>query len=260
MHLVNGPGDIRGANHRPIEAEHTFFSPPDVPFRMTHVLRIPLTSFQRNCIDEISKGDPERWAYKELHSRFRNWRDLVITLETDTVRQSLPKGPPPPAPEGVDFFEWQEERAKDPPVFIYHKQSDLVLDGINGDATLPEEGVWFEVRIPDAIWGFLPRGLAFQNLWNSTLNEHAKPGQEPQPTYATIGEWAEEILAKRLVQERIAADRSFKTQEEEDLYPGIGEELAPKPPPRPERTKSVIDPGRTGIDMRDPHRRRAWDR
>lgn len=227
---------------------------------MAHVLRIPLTADQRKWIDEFSKGQAERWVYKLLWHQFRKWRDDVITLETDSVRQPLPRAPPGRPPEGVDIRDWYDDQEARPPEFAYHRARDLVTGGLEDDSDLPEGSVWFEVRVADTIWPFVVRGLAFYNLWQKTLNDHAKPGQERQVVYATIGEWAEEMVAKRLVTERIAADRAFKTQEEEDLYPGIGEEMAPKAPPGPAREPGPRGIAGTGIDPHHPNRRRPWDR
>jgi len=227
---------------------------------MAHTLRIPLTADQRRWVDKFSKGDPERWVYKLLWNQIRKWRDDVITLETDSVRQPLPRAPPGRPPEGVDMREWYDEQEAMPPEFAYHRARDLVTEGLEADSELPGGSVWFEVRVADAIWPYVVRGLAFYNLWQSTLNTRAKPGQERQVVYATIGEWAEEQVAKRLVTERIAADRAFKSQEEEDLYPGIAEEMAPKSPPRSDRMPTPAEMARAGIDPHNPHRRRPWDR
>jgi hypothetical protein len=192
---------------------------------MAHLLTVPVTARQKEWILQLSEGHAERWAYGVLLQQAKPWQHNLIRLETDGLRQTLPN--PPVTPPG-------QPRNPAPNAEVLHRREDLETEGLEEVPPLAEGQEPFTVRIPDAVWPILVDGLALQNLWNQTTNDNLYPGQHPVRTFATLSEWAHEHVMNALAVGRIGADRSLRSAEQEELYPGVAEpETHPKAPPAP---------------------------
>lgn len=213
------------------------------------LLYLNLTLEQTRRLAETSRAKnwgPERWAYVQLKAAAGQWTETIERLYTKgTIRQTVAKRLRQPGEDAVPLDEC---------AVIDHDVDELersFLPGVKPTED-PVEGA-FPVRVTDKMWDRLWKCVALSNMWYSFLQENKAPGTEDMPVYRAFEDWATEIVVDKLVSTRAKALLEDKDLEEEELYPGLHNQLNPPSNPttskterRIERVKEIARRGRTG--------------
>jgi len=189
---------------------------------------------------------PERWAYVQLKAAAGQWTEAIERLYTKgTLHQVVAKRMRMPGEDAVPLDEC---------AVTDHDVDELERGFLPGVRPVdgPVAGA-FEVRVTDKMWERLWKSVALSNMWYAFLQNNKAPGTEDMTIYRAFEDWATEVVVDRIVATRAKMLQEDKDPEEEELYPGLHNQLNPPSNPstsrterRAERIKELAKRGRTG--------------